>query len=157
MTYSTFDVTNTVLEKAFSRHTRLNVIQLQRILFLLDCEYRQLSGATLPVGQWACFDYGPALWSIHYKCECLRNAHLSHYLRDAADNSYVVGDNPELTAALERIWPRVEKLNTVTLCEITRAPGSPWRAAWDNDQTMLDDDLVTGWTGYRDALNIPHP
>lgn len=145
--YSTVLVANTVLEKSFSTKKLITPLQLQRILYIVDCEYRKLTGKNLFIEPWSTFSYGPVLYSLYDKTlylsdkKSLNSKKIKKYFTDQDDNSFVV-DDADVKSVVERVFSRLITLSTTELCNLTRHSHEAWDEAFQNDENVLDDNKI---------------
>lgn len=150
--YSHLYLANAILNRSFAQPSKtINPAQLQRILYLCDVEYRQQTGRPLVSTQWATFKYGPALLSLHHKMVCLGGRPIKAFLRDAAGQVLMTDDNIYKTC-LDKLFSPLSELSVAQLATITRYPGGAWDNAYQNNEPMLNDDLVSTDIGYRKVL-----
>lgn len=150
--YSHLDLANTILNRSFAQPSpTINTAQLQRILYLCDVEYRQRTGKPLVSAKWATFNYGPALWSLHHKMACLGGRPVTAFLRDAAGQAHMINGSI-FDACLDKLFNLLNGLSVAQLATITRYPGGAWDTAYQNNEPMLNDHLVSVDSGYRRAF-----
>lgn len=114
---------------------------MQRILYIVDCEYRKLTGRVLFIEPWLTFSYGPVLYSLYDKTLSLNGKKIKEYFKDQDNNSFVV-DDVDAKSIVERVFSRLITLSTTELCDLTRHSHEAWDEAFQNNKKVLDNDKI---------------
>ena len=118
--YSSTDVANNVLSRAFAEKISVSPMKLQKILYFVASEYQKTTKARLfeePFSTWA---YGPVLYSVFNEFRAFSKEKISRYARNAKNQTLIVDESEDvaLRDALDRIWNATQSMGAKELSEI---------------------------------------
>ena len=154
--YSSTDVANNVLSRAFAEKISVSPMQLQKILYFVASEYQKTTKARLfeePFSTWA---YGPVLYSVFNEFRAFSKEKISRYARNAKNQTLIVDESEDvaLRDALDRIWNATQSMGAKELSELTHAEDSAWDKAFQADkETLQPEDILLDET-YKQPLGL---
>ena len=144
---------NTVLFSGFSHGTSLDAMKLNRILYVLSCEYHHEKNGVLLSEPFSVSKYGPVLASTYAQFDMYRGQPIASYAKDARGRSirYSLGGSMSVEL-FGRVWRACTSLSSVALARVVRGDESGWMAAWRDGRRFLCDDDIARDYGYRESL-----
>ena len=155
--YSILMVANNILDKSFADNILITPGKLQRIAYLVDSEYRTLTGESLVSEQWETWTHGAHSAVIHHIFDGKNNRNIKKFARDINGHTLKVDEakNTSLDIALNNIWESTKNLSYHSLCHAVRLPGSAWDKAYQEDQKLISHQDMVEDTTYRSVLALP--
>lgn len=147
-------IANNILDKSFDDNILITPGKLQRIAYLVDSEYRTLTGEPLVSEQWGTWTHGAHSAVIRHIFDGKNNRNIKKFARDINGRTLKVDEakNISLDIALNNIWESTKNLSYHSLCHAARLPGSAWDKAYQEDQKLISHHNMVGDTTYRNVL-----
>jgi uncharacterized phage-associated protein len=143
--YQIAHVVNTFIYASNSTNTKLTLMKLQRMLYLIYAEYLRLTNRQLFSQRFEPWDYGPGLQSVYYAYPNAKTNHLKKYMVDVNGNQRMLitdpalAEDPKFTEAFNHVWTICKDLTGMQLCQVVRTSASAWYMAKLKKQHFLSD------------------
>lgn len=151
MGFSPVNVSNNLLKRSFDENLRMSPMKLQKLLYFVAAEFAKKTGTPLLDEDFQAWQYGPVVRSVFDEFRGFRGNSISAYGKDAQGKAYTIDEsrNPQLKAALDRVWAASKLQNAVALSRLTHAPESGWRKAYDSQANVIKhEDMVNDESYY---------
>ncbi len=156
MAFDAAQVCNNILTRAFNEDIAVSPMKLQKILYFTASEYAKKTGNPLLIEPFLQWQYGPVVASVYSEFKPFRGRPIHQYAKNSEGKAYTLDEskNPKLRDSLNSVWAATKGLSAVALSRITHLEGSAWRAAFDAEHRVIDDDDVKTDVSYREPLGI---
>ena len=146
MPYFATHVANSVLKLSFRDNSPLNLVKLQRIVFLIETHYQKNTGRELIGEPYCTWEHGPALHSLANQFSDNPQGRITRYCQTASGRVFTPDESQdvELNVALLRVWEKTRNLSTLEVCEATRIEGSSWDRAVQAGARVIDPGDIAG-------------
>lgn len=127
---------NIIIDKSIKEDLPLNLMKLQRIMYLIACLYQRRHRKTLFTERFQPWNYGPVLGTLNDKFDCLNGKDISVYSTNAKGEIVVpaLEEMPELKDVVDVIWANTKGMTGVQLSRLIAA--SDKNSAWE--KAMVD-------------------
>ena len=151
--YSAGQIANYFLRKANAEGEGIDVMKLQRLLFLAQAHYLGEYGKPLYNEEIEAWYFGPVVSSIHHQFKKFGIFDIEDY----AFNIYPLGaaDLPgdeEDRKYLDKIWDLYSHKQTSELTKLTHAKGGPWRSTVNRYYDKYGNQPPMGVTIKKDDI-----
>ena len=148
---------NIIIDKSIKEDLPLNLMKLQRIMYLIACLYQRRHRKTLFTERFQPWRYGPVLGTLNDKFDCL-NGNISVYSTNAKGEVVVpaLDEMPELKDVVDMIWTNAKGMTGVQLSRLIAASGknSAWeKAVVDHRPFISNIDMAEDET-YLDLFGL---
>ena len=150
---------NIIIDRSIKEDLPLNLMKLQRIMYLIACLYQRRHRKILYTEQFQPWRYGPVLGTLNDKFDCLNGKDISVYSTNAKGEIVVpaLGKMPELKDVVDVIWTNAKGMTGVQLSRLIAASGknSAWEKAVVNHRPfisnvdMAEDETYLGLFGLN--------
>lgn len=150
---------NIIIDKSIKEDLPLNLMKLQRIMYLIACLYQKRHRKILYTEQFQPWNYGPVLGTLNDKFDCLNGKDISVYSTNAKGEIVVpaLEEMPELKDVVDVIWTNAKGMTGVQLSRLIAASGknSAWEKAVVNHRPfisnvdMAEDETYLGLFGLN--------
>ena len=151
---------NIIIDKSIKEDLPLNLMKLQRIMYLIACLYQRRHRKILYTERFQPWNYGPVLGTLNDKFDCLNGKDISVYSTNAKGEIVVpaLEEMPELKDVVDVIWTNAKGMTGVQLSRLIAASGknSAWEKAVVNHRPfisnidMAEDETYLGLFGLND-------
>lgn len=151
---------NIIIDRSIKEDLPLNLMKLQRIMYLIACLYQRRHRKTLFTERFQPWRYGPVLGTVNDKFDCLKGKDISVYSTNAKGEIVVpaLGEMPELKDVVDVIWTNAKGMTGVQLSRLIAASGknSAWEKAVVNHRPfisnidMAEDETYLGLFGLNE-------
>ena len=151
---------NIIITRSIKEDYPLNLMKLQRIMYLIACLYQRRHRKTLFTEQFQPWKYGPVLGTLNDKFDCLKGKGISVYSTNAKGEVVVpaLDEMPELKDVVDVIWTNAKGMTGVQLSRLIAASGknSAWEKAVVNHRPfisnvdMAEDETYLGLFGLNE-------
>ena len=127
---------NIIIDKSIKENLPLNLMKLQRIMYLIACLYQRRHRKTLFTERFQPWKYGPVLGTLNDKFDCLNGKDISVYSTNAKNEIIVpaLEKMPDLKDVVDVIWANTKGMTGVQLSRLIVASGK--NSAWE--RAMID-------------------
>lgn len=150
---------NIIIDKSIKEDLPLNLMKLQRIMYLIACLYQKRHRKILYTEQFQPWNYGPVLGTLNDKFDCLNGKDISVYSTNAKGEIVVpaLEEMPELKDVVDVIWTNAKGMTGLQLSRLIAASGknSAWEKAVVNHRPfisnvdMAEDETYLGLFGLN--------
>lgn len=150
---------NIIIDRSIKEDLPLNLMKLQRIMYLIACLYQRRHRKTLFTERFQPWRYGPVLGTLNDKFDCL-NGNISVYSTNAKGEIVVpaLEEMPELKDVVDVIWTNAKGMTGIQLSRLIAASGknSAWEKAVVNYRPfisnidMAEDETYLGLFGLNE-------
>ena len=150
---------NIIIDKSIKEDLPLNLMKLQRIMYLIACLYQRRHRKILYAERFQPWNYGPVLGTLNDKFDCLNGKDISVYSTNAKGEIVVpaLEEMPELKDVVDVIWTNAKGMTGVQLSRLIAASGknSAWEKAVVNHRPfisnvdMAEDETYLGLFGLN--------
>ena len=149
---------NIIIDKSIKEDLPLNLMKLQRIMYLIACLYQRRHRKILYTERFQPWNYGPVLGTLNDKFDCLNGKDISVYSTNAKGEIVVpaLDEMPELKDVVDMIWTNAKSMTGVQLSRLIIASGknSAWeRAMVDHRPFISNIDMAEDET-YLDLFGL---
>lgn len=134
---------NIIIDKSIKEDLPLNLMKLQRIMYLIACLYQKRHRKILYTEQFQPWNYGPVLGTLNDKFDCLNGKDISVYSTNAKGEIVVpaLEEMPELKDVVDVIWTNAKGMTGVQLSRLIAASGknSAWEKAVVNHRPFISN------------------
>lgn len=151
---------NVIINRSIKEDYPLNLMKLQRIMYLIACLYQRRHRKTLFTERFQPWKYGPVLGTLNDKFDCLNGKDISVYSTNAKNEIIVpaLEKMPELKDVVDVIWTNAKGMTGVQLSRLIAASGknSAWEKAVVNHRPfisnvdMAEDETYLGLFGLNE-------
>lgn len=151
---------NIIIDRSIKEDLPLNLMKLQRIMYLIACLYQRRHRKILYTERFQPWRYGPVLGTLNDKFDCLKGKDISVYSTNAKGEIVVpaLGEMPELKDVVDVIWTNAKGMTGVQLSRLIAASGknSAWEKAVVNHRPfisnvdMAEDETYLGLFGLNE-------
>ena len=151
---------NIIIDKSIKEDLPLNLMKLQRIMYLIACLYQKRHRKILYTERFQPWNYGPVLGTLNDKFDCLNGKDISVYSTNAKGEIVVpaLEEMPELKDVVDVIWTNAKGMTGVQLSRLIVASGknSAWEKAVVNHRPfisnidMAEDETYLGLFGLNE-------
>ena len=151
---------NIIIDKSIKEDLPLNLMKLQRIMYLIACLYQKRHRKILYTERFQPWNYGPVLGTLNDKFDCLNGKDISVYSTNAKGEIVVpaLEEMPELKDVVDVIWTNAKGMTGVQLSRLIAASGknSAWEKAVVNHRPfisnidMAEDETYLGLFGLNE-------
>lgn len=151
---------NIIIDRSIKEDLPLNLMKLQRIMYLIACLYQRRHRKILYTERFQPWRYGPVLGTLNDKFDCLKGKGISVYSTNAKGEVVVpaLGEMPELKDVVDVIWTNAKGMTGVQLSRLIAASGknSAWEKAVVNHRPfisnidMAEDETYLGLFGLNE-------
>ena len=122
---------NIIIDRSIKENLPLNLMKLQRIMYLIACLYQRRHRKTLFTERFQPWRYGPVLGVLHDKFSCLNGEPIDVYSTDAMGRivAPALDAMPELKNVVDTIWSNTKGMTAVQLSRLVVASGR--NGAWE--------------------------
>ena len=148
---------NIIIDKSIKEDLPLNLMKLQRIMYLIACLYQKRHRKILYTERFQPWNYGPVLGTLNDKFDCL-NGNISVYSTNAKGEIVVpaLEEMSELKDVVDVIWTNAKGMTGIQLSRLIAASGknSAWeRAMVDHRPFISNIDMAEDET-YLDLFGL---
>ncbi|WP_083404636.1 MULTISPECIES: Panacea domain-containing protein [unclassified Curtobacterium] len=157
MGFSSSNVSNNILKRAFDEDVTVTPMKLQKILYFVASEYAKETGKPLFDEPFRAWQYGPVLRSVYDEFRTYGGSPIRKFAKDAEGKAYRVSEksNPALKNAIDRVWEKTATRSAVDLSRITHNKGSAWSKTYTSRLSdYIEDDLIRDDTTYERDLRL---
>ena len=150
---------NIIIDKSIKEDLPLNLMKLQRIMYLIACLYQKRHRKILYTERFQPWNYGPVLGTLNDKFDCLNGKDISVYSTNAKGEIVVpaLEEMPELKDVVDVIWTNAKGMTGVQLSRLIASSGknSAWEKAVVNHRPfisnvdMAEDETYLGLFGLN--------
>ena len=149
---------NIIIDKSIKEDLPLNLMKLQRIMYLIACLYQKRHRKILYTERFQPWNYGPVLGTLNDKFDCLNGKDISVYSTNAKGEIVVpaLEEMPELKDVVDVIWTNAKGMTGIQLSRLIAASGknSAWeRAMVDHRPFISNIDMAEDET-YLDLFGL---
>ena len=149
---------NIIIDKSIKEDLPLNLMKLQRIMYLIACLYQKRHRKILYTERFQPWNYGPVLGTLNDKFDCLNGKDISVYSTNAKGEIVVpaLEEMPDLKDVVDVIWANTKGMTGVQLSRLIVASGknSAWeRAMVDHRPFISNIDMAEDET-YLDLFGL---
>lgn len=149
---------NIIIDKSIKEDLPLNLMKLQRIMYLIACLYQRRHRKILYTERFQPWNYGPVLGTLNDKFDCLNGKDISVYSTNAKNEIIVpaLEKIPDLKDVVDVIWANTKGMTGVQLSRLIAASGknSAWeRAMVDHRPFISNIDMAEDET-YLDLFGL---
>lgn len=149
---------NVIINRSIKEDYPLNLMKLQRIMYLIACLYQRRHRKTLFTERFQPWKYGPVLGTLNDKFDCLNGKDISVYSTNAKNEIIVpaLEKMPDLKDVVDVIWANTKGMTGVQLSRLIVASGknSAWeRAMVDHRPFISNVDMAEDET-YLDLFGL---
>lgn len=149
---------NIIIDKSIKEDLPLNLMKLQRIMYLIACLYQKRHRKILYTERFQPWNYGPVLGTLNDKFDCLNGKDISVYSTNAKNEIIVpaLEKMPDLKDVVDVIWANTKGMTGVQLSRLIVASGknSAWeRAMVDHRPFISNVDMAEDET-YLDLFGL---
>ena len=149
---------NIIIDKSIKEDLPLNLMKLQRIMYLIACLYQKRHRKILYTERFQPWNYGPVLGTLNDKFDCLNGKDISVYSTNAKNKIIVpaLEKMPDLKDVVDVIWANTKGMTGVQLSRLIVASGknSAWeRAMVDHRPFISNIDMAEDET-YLDLFGL---
>lgn len=149
---------NIIIDKSIKEDLPLNLMKLQRIMYLIACLYQKRHRKILYTERFQPWNYGPVLGTLNDKFDCLNGKDISVYSTNAKNEIIVpaLEKIPDLKDVVDVIWANTKGMTGVQLSRLIAASGknSAWeRAMVDHRPFISNIDMAEDET-YLDLFGL---
>ena len=149
---------NIIINQSIKEDYPLNLMKLQRIMYLIACLYQRRHRKALFTERFQPWKYGPVLGTLNDKFDCLNGKDISVYSTNAKNEIIVpaLEKMPDLKDVVDVIWTNTKGMTGVQLSRLIVASGknSAWeRAMVDHRPFISNVDMAEDET-YLDLLGL---
>lgn len=151
---------NIIIDRSIKEDLPLNLMKLQRIMYLIACLYQRRHRKILYTERFQPWRYGPVLGTLNDKFDCLNGKDISVYSTNAKGEIVVpaLDEMPELKDVVDVIWTNAKGMTGVQLSRLIAASGknSAWEKAVVNHRPfisnidMAEDETYLGLFGLNE-------
>ena len=151
---------NIIIDRSIKEDLPLNLMKLQRIMYLIACLYQRRHRKTLFTERFQPWKYGPVLGTLNDKFDCLNGKDISVYSTNAKGEIVVpaLEEMPELKDVVDVIWTNAKGMTGIQLSRLIAASGknSAWEKAVVNHRPfisnidMAEDETYLGLFGLNE-------
>lgn len=151
---------NIIINQSIKEDYSLNLMKLQRIMYLIACLYQRRHRKTLFTERFQPWRYGPVLGTLNDKFDCLKGKNILVYSTNAKGEVVVpaLEKIPELKDVVDVIWTNARGMTGVQLSRLIAASGknSAWEKAVVNHRPfisnidMAEDETYLGLFGLNE-------
>lgn len=151
---------NIIIDRSIKEDLPLNLMKLQRIMYLIACLYQRRHRKTIFTERFQPWKYGPVLGTLNDKFDCLKVKGISVYSTNAKGEVVVpaLDEMPELKDVVDVIWTNAKGMTGVQLSRLIAASGknSAWEKAVVNHRPfisnidMAEDETYLGLFGLNE-------
>ena len=156
---------NIIIDKSIKEDLPLNLMKLQRIMYLIACLYQKRHRKILYTERFQPWNYGPVLGTLNDKFDCLNGKDISVYSTNAKGEIVVpaLEEMPELKDVVDVIWTNAKGMTGIQLSRLIVASGknSAWEKAvvdhrpFISNIDMAEDETYLGLFGLnRDGFKL---
>lgn len=149
---------NIIINRSIKEDYPLNLMKLQRIMYLIACLYQRRHRKTLFTERFQPWKYGPVLGTLNDKFDCLNGQDISVYSTNAKNEIIVpaLEKMPDLKDVVDVIWANTKGMTGVQLSRlvVTSGKNSAWeRAMVDHRPFISNVDMAEDET-YLDLFGL---
>lgn len=149
---------NVIINRSIKEDYPLNLMKLQRIMYLIACLYQRRHRKTLFTERFQPWKYGPVLGTLNDKFDCLNGKDISVYSTNAKGEIVVpaLDEMPELKDVVDMIWTNARGMTGIQLSRLVVVSGknSAWeRAMVDHRPFISNVDMAEDET-YLDLFGL---
>lgn len=151
---------NIIINRSIKEDLPLNLMKLQRIMYLIACLYQRRHRKILYTERFQPWKYGPVLGTLNDKFDCLKGKGISVYSTNAKGEVVVpaLDEMLELKDVVDVIWTNAKGMTGVQLSRLIAASGknSAWEKAVVNHRPfisnidMAEDETYLGLFGLNE-------
>lgn len=151
---------NIIIDRSIKEGLPLNLMKLQRIMYLIACLYQRRHRKTLFTERFQPWKYGPVLGTLNDKFDCLKGKNISVYSTNAKGEVVVPALEKilELKDVVDIVWDNSRNLTGFQLSRLIAASGknSAWEKAVVNHRPfisnvdMAEDETYLGLFGLNE-------
>ena len=134
---------NIIIDRSIKEDLPLNLMKLQRIVYLIACLYQRRHRKTLFTERFQPWKYGPVLGTLNDKFDCLNGKGISVYSTNAKGEVVVpaLDEMPELKDVVDVIWTNAKGMTGLQLSRLIAASGknSAWEKAVVNHRPFISN------------------
>lgn len=149
---------NIIIDKSIKEDLPLNLMKLQRIMYLIACLYQKRHRKILYTEQFQPWNYGPVLGTLNDKFDCLNGKDISVYSTNAKGEIVVpaLEEMPELKDVVDVIWTNAKGMTGVQLSRLIAASGknSAWEKAVVNHRPFISNVDMAEDETYLDLFGL---
>ncbi|XBH22914.1 hypothetical protein V5R04_06785 [Jonesiaceae bacterium BS-20] len=137
---SPVDVANTVLVQANYFSVPVNLLKLQRTMYLLASEFSKETGGELFAEQFETWKYGPALLSVDTKWSWFKDQPITKLAHHAGEEpkAVILSKHHGLATVFARVWAATWDRSGMELSRLLCAQDSAWDKAFQADRRLID-------------------
>ena len=151
---------NIIIDRSIKEDLPLNLMKLQRIMYLIACLYQRRHRKILYTERFQPWKYGPVLGTLNDKFDCLKGKGISVYSTNAKGEVVVpaLDEMLELKDVVDIVWDNSRNLTGFQLSRLIVASGknSAWEKAVVNHRPfisnvdMAEDETYLGLFGLNE-------
>ena len=151
---------NIIIDRSIKEDLPLNLMKLQRIMYLIACLYQRRHRKILYTERFQPWKYGPVLGTLNDKFDCLKGKGISVYSTNAKGEVVVpaLDEMLELKDVVDVIWTNAKGMTGIQLSRLIAASGknSAWEKAVVNHRPfisnvdMAEDETYLGLFGLNE-------
>lgn len=149
---------NIIIDRSIKEDLPLNLMKLQRIMYLIACLYQRRHRKTLFTERFQPWRYGPVLATLNEFYCCLKGKDISIYSTNAKGEIVVpaLGKIPELKDVVDVIWTNAKGMTGVQLSRLIAASGknSAWEKAVVNHRPFISNVDMAEDETYLDLFGL---
>ena len=149
---------NIIIDKSIKEDLPLNLMKLQRIMYLIACLYQKRHRKILYTERFQPWNYGPVLGTLNDKFDCLNGKDISVYSTNAKGEIIVpaLEEMPELKDVVDVIWTNAKGMTGVQLSRLIAASGknSAWEKAVVNHRPFISNIDMAEDETYLDLFGL---
>ena len=149
---------NIIIDKSIKEDLPLNLMKLQRIMYLIACLYQKRHRKILYTERFQPWNYGPVLGTLNDKFDCLNGKDISVYSTNAKGEIVVpaLEEMPELKDVVDVIWTNAKGMTGVQFACLIAASGknSAWEKAVVNHRPFISNIDMAEDETYLDLFGL---
>ena len=149
---------NIIIDRSIKEDLPLNLMKLQRIMYLIACLYQRRHRKTLFTERFQPWNYGPVLGTLNDKFDCLNGKDISVYSTNAKNEIIVpaLEKMPDLKNVVDVIWTNARGMTGVQLSRLIAASGknSAWEKAVVNHRPFISNVDMAEDETYLDLFGL---